>query len=79
MEDGGMKTLEGGHKNEERGTGRASDAGLAMLEKDMPEWRQVKARTKCASYELPVPSVQSQGYLPTRADFAAQTSRGLQT
>ena len=26
MEDGGMKTPEGGHKNEERGTGRASGA-----------------------------------------------------
>jgi hypothetical protein len=25
-EDRGMKTLEGGHKNEERGTGRASGA-----------------------------------------------------
>ena len=61
---------EGGQKNEERGTGRASGAGFAMLEKDMPEGRQVKARTKCASYELPVPSVQSRGYLPTRADFA---------
>jgi hypothetical protein len=44
-----MKTPEGGHKNEERVAGRASCAGVAMLEKDMPEGRQVKARTKCAS------------------------------
>jgi len=41
-EDRGMKTPEGGHKNEERGTGRASGAGVAILQKDMPEGRQVK-------------------------------------
>ena len=39
-----MKTLEGGHKDEERGTGRASGAGVAMLQKDMPGGRQVKER-----------------------------------
>jgi hypothetical protein len=49
---------------------RTSGAGVDMLEKDMSEGRQVKARTKCASYELSVPSVQSRGYLPTMADFA---------
>jgi hypothetical protein len=38
-----MKVLEGGHKNEARGSGRASGAGVDMLEKDMSEGRQVKA------------------------------------
>jgi hypothetical protein len=43
-EDRGMKTLEGGDKNEERGTGRASGVGVVMLKKDIPEGRQVKPR-----------------------------------
>jgi len=36
----------------------------------MPEWRQVKARTNCAGFHVPVTSVQSRDYLPTGADFA---------
>jgi hypothetical protein len=47
-----MKTLEGGHKDEERGTGRASGAGVAMLQKDMPGGRQVKERRTPRSVEF---------------------------
>jgi hypothetical protein len=47
-----MKALEGGHKNEGRGTGRASGAGVDMLEKDMSEGRQVKARHGPRSVEF---------------------------
>ena len=46
MEDGGMKMQEGGHKNEERGTGRASGAFLIRAEDSRsigrvkPAWRE---------------------------------------
>jgi len=60
--------MEDGRWRREEGRWRTKD--VDMLQKHMSEGRQVKARTKCASYELPVPSVQSRGYLPTRADFA---------
>ena len=68
----GKENLSTGAK---RSTSRltASGAGAAVSDEGMPEWRQVKARTNCAGFHVPVTSVQSRGYLPMMGDFAEQS------